>query len=121
MADVSTEKTKEKGQTFEEKPKKIRFTLTSRDVKALENVTSKLISSAKKERLVTYGPVRHPTKVLRLTTRRSPCGNGTSTFDRFEMRIHKRVITLICPTEYIKKVTNITIDPGVDIDLVIAA
>lgn len=29
------------------------------------------------------GPVRMPTKVLRLTTRKSPCGEGTNTFDRW--------------------------------------
>ena len=25
----------------------------------------------------------------KVTTRKSPCGSGSSTFDRFEMRIHK--------------------------------
>ncbi len=32
------------------------------------------------------GPVRMPTKVLHITTRKSPCGEGTNTWDRFEMR-----------------------------------
>lgn len=32
------------------------------------------------------GPVRMPTKVLRITTRKAPSGQGTNTFDRFEMR-----------------------------------
>ena len=41
------------------------------------------------------GPVRMPTKVLRLTTRKSPCGEGTNTWDHLEMRIHKRIIDLV--------------------------
>ena len=80
-------------------------------------MTSKLIASAKNENLKVIGPVRHPTKILRVTVRRSPCGNGTQTFDRFEMRIHKRVVHLICPAEYIKKVTDFTIEPGVEVEL----
>ena len=41
------------------------------------------------------GPVRMPTKVLRITTRKSPCGEGTNSWDHLEMRIHKRVIDLV--------------------------
>ena len=41
------------------------------------------------------GPVRMPTKILRITTRKSPCGEGTNTWDHLEMRIHKRVIDLV--------------------------
>ena len=118
MADeVTYDKSKVKGQEGESQPQQIKFTLTSTNLRALENVTSRLINSAKEEKLKTSGPVRHPTKVLRLTVRKSPCGNGTATFDRFEMRIHKRVVTLICPPDFIKKVTDFSIDPGVDVEL----
>ena len=41
------------------------------------------------------GPVRMPTKFLRITTRKSPCGEGTNTWEHLEMRIHKRVIDLV--------------------------
>lgn len=46
-------------------------------------------------------PTRHPTKKLKITTRKSPCGNGTNTYDHFEMRIHKRVIMIECPERLI--------------------
>ena len=58
-----------------------------------------------------------PTKTLRITTRKSPCGEGTNTWDRFEMRIYKRVIDLICTTNDIREITSITIDPGVEVEL----
>merc|ERR1711918_233637 len=73
---------------------KIRIYLTSRNVKALEKVCSDLIKGAKDKRLEAKGPVRMPTKKLRIMTRKAPCGEGTNTYDRFEMRIHKRVIDL---------------------------
>ena len=41
------------------------------------------------------GPVRMPTKFLRITTRKSPCGEGTNSWEHLEMRIHKRVIDLV--------------------------
>ena len=117
MAETSYEKGKGKGLETDSKPQRIRFTLTSTKLAVLENMTNKLIGSAKKENLKVIGPVRHPNKILRVTVRRSPCGNGTSTFDRFEMRIHKRVVHLICPADYIKKVTDFNIEAGVEVEL----
>ena len=38
------------------------------------------------------GPVRLPTKNLRISTRKTPNGEGSKTWDFFEMRIHKRLI-----------------------------
>jgi hypothetical protein len=49
-------------------------------------VCSDLIRGAKDKQLKVKGPVRIPTKVLHITTRKSPCGEGTNTWDRFEMR-----------------------------------
>ena len=64
------------------------------------------------------GPVRLPTKTLRITTRKTPCGEGSKTWDRFEMRIHKRIIDLNAPTDVVKKITAITIEPGVDVEVI---
>lgn len=55
---------------------RIRITLTSRNVKNLEKVCADLIRGAKQQNLKVKGPVRLPTKVLRITTRKSPCGEG---------------------------------------------
>jgi len=99
---------------------KIRITLTSRKVKALEQVCAALIAGAKQKRLKHKGPVRLPTKILRLTTRKTPCGEGSKTWDRFEMRIHKRVIDLHSPSEIVRQITSINIDPGVEVEVTIA-
>ena len=94
---------------------KIRITLTSVDVKRLEKgarhtfracriawqpanfsfhhlVCADLKRGAQEKDLRVKGPVRLPTKFLKITTRKSPCGEGTNTWDRFEMRIHKRLL-----------------------------
>lgn len=73
---------------------KIRITLTSKNVKPLEKFCADLINRAKDRDLNVRGPVRLPTKVLKHTTRKSPCGEGSKTWDRYQMRIHKRLIDL---------------------------
>eukprot|EP00172_Hildenbrandia_rubra_P003359 Plantae.Rhodophyta-Hildenbrandia_rubra.ctg5268.p1 GENE.Plantae.Rhodophyta-Hildenbrandia_rubra.ctg5268~~Plantae.Rhodophyta-Hildenbrandia_rubra.ctg5268.p1 ORF type:complete len:119 (-),score=16.89 Plantae.Rhodophyta-Hildenbrandia_rubra.ctg5268:808-1164(-) len=98
---------------------RIRITLTSRKVKSLEKVCDDLIRGAKDKDLKVKGPVRMPTKTLRVTTRKSPCGEGTNTWDRFEMRIHKRLIDLESSTDIVKQITSISIEPGVVVEVTI--
>ena len=94
---------------------RIRITLTSRNVKSLEKVCGDLIRGAKDKELKVKGPVRMPTKTLRITTRKTPCGEGSKTWDKFQMRIHKRVIDLHSPSEIVKQITSINIEPGVEV------
>merc|ERR1712226_588843 len=106
----------------EEQPKlNFRLTITNRNVKAIEEVTKDIIERAKGRKesgseVTIKGPRRMPTKTLRITTRKSPCGNGTNTFDKYEMRIHKRVIDFVCSREDLKKITSIEIAAGIIIE-----
>ncbi|XKL69365.1 hypothetical protein PGB90_007134 [Kerria lacca] len=109
----------------EEKPitaevHKIRITLTSKSMKAVEKVCTDLIEGARKKKLKISGPVRMPTKILRITTRKTPCGEGSKTWDHFQMRIHKRVIDLHSPSEVVRQITSISIEPGVEVEVTIA-
>lgn len=110
--------------TFEtggQEQQKIRITLSSTNVKSLEKVCSDLIHGANEKQLTLKGPVRMPTKVLRVTTRKSPCGEGTNTWDRFEMRLHKRLIDIRSSTDIVKQITSISIEPGVIVEVSIGA
>merc|ERR1711941_10423 len=105
---------------------RIRITLTSRNLPALEKVCAELIKGAKNSRksmnmdkLKVRGPARLPTKVLTVTTRKSPCGEGTNTWDRYEMRIHKRIIDLVSPKQIVKQITAVSLEPGVDVEVTI--
>lgn len=96
---------------------RVRVTLTSLNVPNIEKVSATLVESAKKKGFTVRGPRRMPTKHLRLTTRKTPCGEGSKTWDRFTMNIHKRVIDIECAAESVKDITSISIEPGVDIEL----
>jgi small subunit ribosomal protein S20e len=101
----------------DEKPLKIRITMTSLNIKALEKVCADFKRGAQEKNVKVKGPVRHPTKILKLTVRKSPCGNGTNSFDRYQMRIHKRVLDLTSPQEIVKAITSAPIEQGVDVEV----
>ncbi|KAH7322819.1 40S ribosomal protein S20 [Stachybotrys elegans] len=102
------------------KSHKIRITLSSRKVQVLEKVCTEIIERAKNKDLRAKGPVRLPTKILKVTTRKTPCGEGSKTWDCYEMRIHKRLIDLNAPTEVVKQII-VNIDAGVEVEVTIAA
>ncbi|CAL9735956.1 small ribosomal subunit protein uS10 [Monosporozyma servazzii] len=118
MSDIKKENVEE-----QEVPQiiKIRITLTSTKVKQLETVSNNIIRNAEQFQLVKKGPVRLPTKVLKISTRKTPNGEGSKTWETFEMRIHKRYIDLQAPVHIVKRITQITIEPGVDVEVVVAS
>ena len=116
---MDTEKDKTKGEEIQEEIQRIRMTLRGREVTPLEHACSEIVARSKQQGYKTRGPVRIPTKNLLITTRRSPCGNGTNTYDHFEMHIHKRVIDIYCPSSVVKEITNFRIDPSVDVNLIV--
>merc|ERR1712224_84305 len=96
---------------------RIRVQLKGRAVKHLEEACNQMVTRAKNKGYDTRGPVRIATKILRITTRKSPCGEGTNTWDRYEMKIHKRVIDIMCPSSVVKDITTFKMSVRVDIDL----
>jgi len=84
----------------------IRITLSSTKVKAVEQAVRDVISQAQKKNVKVSGPARIPTKTLRITTRKTPCGEGSKTWDRYEMRIHKRVIDLTSNMAAMKEIVQ---------------
>ncbi len=78
-----------------------------------------LKDGAKAHQLKVSGPVRLPTKHLKITTRKSPCGEGTHSWDRFQMHIHKRVIDLLSSSDVVKQITSVTIEPGVEVEVTV--
>lgn len=112
------DKDMKKGEEVHEAIQKIRLTLRGKEVKPLEHACAEIIARAKQQGYQVRGAVRMPTKVLTVTTRRSPCGNGTNTYDHYEMRIHKRVLDVWCPSSQVKLITQFRIDHTLDVNLV---
>ena len=62
---------------------KVRIKLNSIDIEMLNSICESIKDMAKKSGILISGPVPLPTKRLKITTRKSPCGSGTATFDNF--------------------------------------
>ncbi|VDQ07929.1 unnamed protein product [Trichobilharzia regenti] len=67
-----------------------------------------MIKRAKDQNLKVKGPVRMPTKV------------SSKTWDRFQLRIHKRVIDLLSTDEATQQLKHIYLEPGVNCDVKVA-
>lgn len=69
-------------------------------------VCTDLVNRSKDKDLRVKGPVRLPTKRLHIVTRKTPCGEGSKTWDHLEMKIHKRLIDLESPAEVVKQIVS---------------
>ncbi len=73
---------------------KARIKLTSTDIDKLNSICTQISEIAEKTGAELRGPIPLPTKKLRVTTRKGTSGRGTATWERYEMRIYKRLIDL---------------------------
>ena len=114
---MSTAAVVKKIEPTQQKVKSTRFrvTLCSTKVKDVERVCKDLLRQAKLNKAKVQGPARMPVKVLRVTTRRAPSGQGTATYERFTMKIYKRVIDVTSTSDALKKITSIPMAPSVDV------
>ena len=58
-----------------------------------------------------------PNKHLSLTVWKSPCGEGTNTWDAFEMKIHTWIFDIKCSPNSVSEITQFKIKSGVDINI----
>ena len=96
---------------------KVRIKLNSTDIEMINHICESIKDLAKKSGITISGPVPLPTKKLKITTRKSPCGDGTATFDRFEMRIHKRLIDLPANEKVLHHIMRMKIPKSVDVKI----
>ena len=114
--DYETDKGK-KGEEYEaENMPTIRIILKSQETKNLEYVANTIVKNAKDKQFIVRGPKFMPNKHLRLCVRKSPCGEGTNTFDAFEMKIHTRIVDLKCSPDSFSDITNFKIKSVVKIN-----
>lgn len=97
--------------------KSTRITFSGNLLASIQQVTNSLVSNAKSSGIRIKGPVRLPNKQLRICCRRSPCGEGSKTWDNWEMTVFKRYIDLECTSAQMKEVTSITIPNGIEINV----
>lgn len=96
---------------------KVRIKLGSIDIDALNPVIHSIKEITDRAGVVMRGPIPLPTRHLKVTTRKSPCGNGTATFDRFEMRVHRRIIDIPAEDRVLHQIMKLQIPRSVQIKI----
>jgi small subunit ribosomal protein S10 len=83
----------------------------------LDDVCKQVKNIALKTGTRISGPIPLPTKHLLVPTRKSPCGEGTHTWDKWEMRVHKRLIDLDADERTMRQIMRIRIPEDVYIEI----
>ena len=96
---------------------KARIKIASTDINKINQTCEYIKDIVEKTEVDMRGPIPLPTKKLRVTTRKSPCGNGKASWDRFEMRIHKRLIDLGIDERALRLVMRVPIPEGLSIEI----
>ncbi len=96
---------------------KARIKIASSNIDRVNEVCNYIKDIAEKTGVEMRGPIPLPTKKLKVTTRKTPCGNGTATWERYEMRIHKRLVDLGIDERALRLVMRVPIPEGLNIEI----
>ena len=96
-----------------------RIKLTSINLRKLDDVCIEIMGIGKKTGVKIKGPIPLPVKKLHIATRKSPCGSGTATYEKWEMRMHRRLIDINADDKAIRQLMRLKIPDDVYIELLL--
>jgi len=96
-----------------------RVRLAGVDPDDLDNICGEVQEIADKTGVAVSGPVPLPTKTLEVPSRKSPDGEGTATWEHWEMRVHKRLIDIDADERALRQLMRIQVPNDVNIEIVL--
>jgi len=91
--------------------------LSSTQLDALKSVCEQVSQVCASQGIRKHGPIPLPTKRLRVPIMKAPSGQGTSTWAKFEMRIHKRLFEIIANERSMHLIMKIQIPESVLVEI----
>jgi ribosomal protein uS10 len=88
---------------------KARITLSGENPKDLDGVISQIKELASALGMKLRGPVRLPRRKLVISCRRTPCGDGSDTYEHWEKRIFKRLVDIEGDEKLIRQMLRIKV------------
>ncbi|MGA2199782.1 MAG: 30S ribosomal protein S10 [Nitrososphaerales archaeon] len=98
-----------------------RIKLTSSNLEQLDRLAKEIKDITEKTGVKIKGPQPLPTKRLKITTRKAPTGEGTHTFDHWQLRIHRRIMDIEPDDRTMKQITKLRIPEDVKIELTLTS
>lgn len=94
-----------------------RIKLVSDDIGKITRFADEVKDVTEKLGVGLRGPIPMPTKKLKITTRKSPDGEGKASFERYQMRIHKRLLDVEVNERVLRKIMKVQIPSGLNIEI----
>ncbi|MCH7902502.1 30S ribosomal protein S10 [archaeon] len=94
-----------------------RLKLSSPDYDLLGEVSEKIQEVAKRTGAKHSGIIPLPTKKLVVPVRKSPAGGGTETIEKWQMRIHKRIIDIQADETTLRRIMRVEIPEHVHMEI----
>ncbi len=98
---------------------KARISLSGTDPNKVDGVCEQIKKISERTGVQIKGPIPLPTKRLIVPVRKSPDGEGSETWERWEMRIHKRLIDMDADERALRQLMRIEVPDGVHIEIVL--
>ena len=96
---------------------RIRLKLKAYDHRVLDRTVSAIVDAVRRTGADIRGPIPMPTKLKRYTVLKSPHINKDSR-EQFEMRIHKRLMDILEPTQQtVDALGKLSLPAGVDVEI----
>ena len=96
---------------------KARIRLSSTSTEHLDGVCNQIKRITRKTGVRMSGPIPLPTRRMVVPTRKTPCGQGSESWDKWEMRIHKRLIDIDADERAIRQIMRVRIPDSVYIEI----
>ena len=101
-------------------PQRSRIRLSSINKEKLDTVVVQIKQIVDKTGVKMSGPVSLPTKKIKVPVLKTPCGEGTATWERWEMRVHKRLIDITADDRTMRMIMRIKVPDDVYIEITIS-
>ncbi len=99
---------------------KARIKLISKNKTDAGKIARQIIEIAKAAGIKCRGPIPLPTRTLTIATRKSPCGDGSHTYEHWEMRIHKWLVEIDGNDVALRQVMRIPVPDTVQIEMILS-
>ncbi len=104
-------------------PQVARIKLTGQNPDKLDKVCLEIKDIAHKLGVSVSGPIPLPTKKIKIPVMKTPCGDGMhrggggGNWERWEMRVHKRVLDIGASNRMMHQITRLKIPRDINIEI----
>ncbi len=94
--------------------------IISSNKNAVVSIAKQITDIAKSLGVKKKGPIPLPTHKMKISTRKTPCSNGSHTFDHWEMSMHKWLVHIEGSEQALRQIMRISVPDSVHIEMTLS-